>query len=79
MKKLLLTEEQLQRVNDIRDEIHDLMEREDYLYRTLAEGLGFVPNSNDDFLFDYVFNCNDSSNLEYQNFILEKLLYGSNE
>ena len=59
MKKLI-TKEQLQRVNEIRNEIRDLMEREDYLYRTLAEGLGFVLNSDDDFLFDYVFNSDDS-------------------
>jgi hypothetical protein len=72
MKKLI-TNEQLKRVNKIRDEIRDLMEREDYLYRTLAEGLGFVLNSDDDFLFDYVFNCEHSSNSEYEAFILKNL------
>jgi hypothetical protein len=73
MKKL--NQSQLERANAVRQTIRLLSKQQDLAYSSLLSALRLVEGE-DDFLFDYVFNC-DGNNDTYEQFILGEL-YGSN-
>lgn len=54
-------------VERARKEIQDLLKEQDKVYEQLLKDLGINDNfgEGDDFLWDYVFNCNENSDPAY--------------
>lgn len=71
MKKL--NSEQRLIVEVLRKEIAALQIKQDEIYENMLSKLGEVDEQIEDWIFDYVYNCNVSPSEEYLKFVEEKL------